>query len=330
MGTYATAAKVKLVFAMRNAVDTVAGQVWLKAMEAYQKENPNVEFEYFGDQNGTAFLEKITVMGASVGFPDVMHLQNLWMIDFASINALDLVPKTLLGKLQNDLYPQSLKHLEYKGNVWGIPTELQVSAIMYNKQLMAQAGLADVPKTWETLIEQSKRLVSNSLNTNQKLSGLAVNAGGWGWSNNWHMLTAAYGGSYIDEKGVVELDTAVNRSVMERIVEWFAPNGPATKDRGQFQTGKAYFGLAFPFWSAYIKTIFKEQWEDIFGATQMPAGPAGTYGFQYGWGLSVPASSKNKEEAWKFIDWLATKTRESGVTSIGGAISHWVASGEQA
>lgn len=305
--------KVKLVFAGRYTPDTPGGQAWLQAIERYQELNPHIEIEYISEGYHDRYLEKLIILGASVGFPDVMNVYNLHLYDFAEQGVLDPIPAEMLARVRTSLYDASLEGAEYQGVYYGVPTELQVAVLAYNKKLLAEAGVGALPRTWDEMASLASRLRSAQPN----LMGLSSQGGGWGWSANWFTLAAAYGTSYAGQGGEVTLNTPENVALLDMIVDWFGQNGWADLNRWGFAAGQGYFGLAFPFWTTFFKQLQGEDFTDLIGVTSLPAGPAGIGSYQYGWSLTVPAASRHKEEAWRFIEWLATELGPNGMSAVG-------------
>lgn len=305
--------KVKLVFAGRYTPDTPGGQAWLQAIETYQELNPHIEIEYISEGYHDAYLEKLIILGASVGFPDVMNLYNLHLYDFVEQGVLDPIPADMLERIRTNLYDASLEGAEYKGVYYGVPVELQVAVLAYNKQLLAEAGVDGTPRTWDEMSVLAPKLRA----ARPDFMGLSSQGGGWGWAANWFTLAAAYGASYAGRGGDVTLNTPENVALLELIVDWFGPEGWADLNRWGFAAGQGYFGLAFPFWTTFFTQLQGVDFTDVIGVTSLPAGPAGIGSYQYGWSLTVPASSKNKEEAWRFVEWLATQAGENGMTAVG-------------
>lgn len=311
-----SAEKVKIVFAGRAPFDQAQSVAWQKAMEEYSKANPDVEFEYFGEANHSMYMEKLYIMAAAGTFPDVLHLYNPWTPDFAAQKLIDPMPTSIVNVVKRDLHPQSLIGAEYQGVQYGVPTEFQVSGLIYNKTLTAEAGIGAVPRTWEEMATVAKRL-SAAQPSDKKTGVMAFNGGGWGWTGNWFALTTAYGATYANEAGEIALDSNASRKVMSMLVEWFGQDKWANLNRDGFCRGQIPFGFAYPFWGTTLSAYNGAGFVNQFGVTRMPAGANGIGGYQYGWGLYVSSLSKHKDEAWRFVEWLATMPKFQGLSAIG-------------
>ncbi len=99
-------------------------------------------------------------------------------------------------------------------------------------------------------------------------------------------------------------------------MQWFGRDRWASTNRDAFLKGNGYFGLGYPWWKQQLETLGGGIMDQI-GVARMPAGPAGVASYMYGWGLYVSRTSPNRAEAWKFLEWLATKPVFQGLTGIG-------------
>ncbi len=305
----AAAEKIVIGFAGRYPLSMLQAEAWKQAMATYVKENPDVEIEYLLPESSTSiYMEKLFVAAAAGTFPDVVHIFNPWVPDFVDKRLLDPIPAALLDKVKRDLHPQSLIGAEYQGKQYGLPTQFMVSGLMYNKTLLAEAGVKEIPDTWETLGNLVKRLVG-AQPPERKIGGMAFNREGWGWTGTWFALTKAYGAAYVNAAGQVTLNNAIGSKVMNMLVEWFAKDKWANTDTSSFLKGNTYFGFAYPFWIPNLETAIGPTYVDQIGLTRSPAGPNGIGNYQYSWGMYVSNTSKNKAEAWKFVDWLYMASR---------------------
>ncbi len=314
------AEKVKLFFGGRAISGMSIFTAWQDAMNTYVQENPYIEFNYVGEGGHEQWREKLLVLAAAGNLPDILHIYNPWAVDFIHAGLIEPIPTETLNRIKGNFNPQSLISAEYQGKQYGLPTEFMVSGLMYNKKLLSEAGMVSVPDTWENMATTGKRLMAAQPEGTTKKAIMSFNGDGWGWTATWFALMAAYGAPYNNEAGEVVLDNPISRRMLQMIVEWFGEDMWAKQDWNtnlQFYRGEVPFGFGFPWYiwqfSTYMGDIYKEQ----IAVTKMPAGPAGIGGYQYGWGMYVSSQSKAKNEAWRFVEWMATEPRFQGLSAIG-------------
>ena len=75
-----------------------------------------------------------------------------------------------------------------------------------------------------------------------------------------------------------------------------------------FQSGKVAMWTDASVFIANVSDPAKSQVADKFGIAAVPAGPAGnkTY-LVVPWSIAIGGQSKNKDAAWKFLQWAASK-----------------------
>lgn len=117
----------------------------------FQQENPGiiVEEESIGDQN--AYYTKLKTLAASNDLPDIFISKGSELAMFArneTVAPLD----DLLGEdtaWRDGFLPSAFNDLSSGGKTFGVPfSMLATSVIYYNKQILADAGFSEFPKTW--------------------------------------------------------------------------------------------------------------------------------------------------------------------------------------
>ena len=72
------------------------------------------------------------------------------MSEFASLGYLYQLDDTDLVKDQSDFLPVPVGSTKFNGKTYGVPQVTDALALMYNKELLAQAGVQP-PKTWDEM-----------------------------------------------------------------------------------------------------------------------------------------------------------------------------------
>ena len=145
MGSAASAETLKLVEVITSPERT---EVLQGLVDGYKAANPGVEVEIVSVPWGQAF-ETVATMVAGGDVPDVIEMPDTWQALYADqLTPLDdriagwehgatLTQKTIdMGKLAN-------------GKMTEIPYGFYIRAMFYNKKLLAEAGVAEPPKTMD-------------------------------------------------------------------------------------------------------------------------------------------------------------------------------------
>lgn len=170
----------------------------------FMAEHPGVRIvhEQLDWSNG---LDKITVAIAARSGPDVIELGSTWMPQFMGANALAPID---VSEIADDM--TGLEAVTREGLVYGIPWFGTANIIYYNKDLFAQAGITEIPKTWAELKEASEKIAALGAD----VYGYSIKIGGrfttWQkfypfvWSNGGRTLNDDWTRAMVTEEPFVE------------------------------------------------------------------------------------------------------------------------------
>lgn len=85
------------------------------------------------------------------------------------------------------------------GTWYGIPWRADVRAMMYNTEYFEEAGITEVPTTWDELVKAAQMLTVKDENGNITRAGLAWNADVGRYDQLWFSILAQSGGSMMNE-----------------------------------------------------------------------------------------------------------------------------------
>jgi len=319
-GSGAWAETLKLVEVITSPERT---EVLQKMVDDYEAANPGIEVEIVSVPWGQAF-ETVATMISGGDVPDVIEMPDTWNALYADkLMALDdriatwengatLTQKTLdMGKLAN-------------GKMTMIPYGFYLRAMFYNKKLLAEAGVAEPPKTMDEFMAASEAV--------SKLDGKYGYClrGGPGGANGWVMMAAVMNGTneFFTADGKSRINEPGSVAGIQYLIDLYQ-KGYAPKDAvnwgfneivAGFYSGTCAFLDQDP--DALIAIAERMPAED-FAVIPMPVGPAGkafpTIGFA-GW--SVFDSTENPDAAWNLVAALsapeanATWSKRVGVIPI--------------
>ncbi len=200
------------------------------------------------------------------------------------------------------------------GTVYGVPNEIDLYALNYNKALFKQAGIDKPPATWDELKADAA-----------KLTDKAAGRQGFGLINSWAAgvvhpfgsLLASNGGTLIAD-GKPQLNSKPALETFQ-LYETLVKNGYSVPAMGtadanttgpfldNFVSGKTGMIIMANWWESALKTGMGDKFADI-GTAPIPVGPSGKapHSISYSWMTVVNASATAAEQdaAWKFLAWL--------------------------
>jgi multiple sugar transport system substrate-binding protein len=169
------------------------GEFW----DAFAQTYPNITVE---KQNigYNDLLNKIRTAALGKAAPMAARLPILWGVEFAAKGQLlELGPEDV-GYPASEYWPGAMKSVTWKGKTYGVPTNNETMALIWNAQIFDEAGLDPEapPATWADLVEYSKQIIDQ---TGKNGYGLVarVNAGNTPFRFMPHAW--AYGGGALDE-----------------------------------------------------------------------------------------------------------------------------------
>lgn len=282
-------------------------------LRMYEELNPHVRIENLGRELN---VDKLVTMYLAGELPDIIENDVKFLADFYRIGMLAPVPEELAGKLRQRMFPSSIDFISVDGRMVGIPGENMVTGLMFNRNVLGEAGIAEPPQTVAELEQVARRLTRISGEGVVERPGL-MESGGWALGHTALAWYAAEGGVPFDENGELILGGPPLQRTMEKLVEWLQPGSFFVEDgfNYEFATGQVGMGIAYPWWLWGIKFEYQGDYVRDFGVTLMPM--AQTFGaFKYGHGYGVNRNSPHIDEVWKLLEWLSLNVVED-ITPIG-------------
>ena len=106
----------------------------------------------------TDFMKKLTMAYTEEALPDIALIDNPNLSVCIQMGMCEEIT-TFLNELQVDenYYPSTLETVSYEGKKYGLPAVCNNVALIYNKQMLDEAGITP-PETWEELKEAAHLL----------------------------------------------------------------------------------------------------------------------------------------------------------------------------
>lgn len=160
----------------------------------YMKEHKNVKINYTFLQSSALYSKLMTQVSAGDA-PDILATQPTMLSYFVSKNLLNSEPVAEM-KLQEKDYAKSMwEGSFYQGKQYGVPLDLNMHAIFYNKDLLKAAGIDKAPTTGEELIAAAQKLTVDTAGKHAGETGFNANqmkTYGLGMNFNHHLFYMWY------------------------------------------------------------------------------------------------------------------------------------------
>lgn len=291
-----------------------------KALLAFENQN-NVQVNNISMQFDEVLTQLTQMVRANIAL-DVMELSGNWPYALASMNALaDLrpfIPKSWL----NDAFPGSFAAGTYSGALYAVPFSITPHGFWYNKTLLTSAGL-DATRPPRTIAElnEAMTILRAKLPHNSYPIALDTSATEYALIGFWPWIWTFGGNPMVDkgdgeviinwaDDGTVAAFQWLQDAVRQR---WTPPNMAIKAERTLMAEGTVVFKLDGPYLTGILASLnpafsTSQQVNQTFAVTTTPLGPGVTHPVTCAdiHNLGIAASSKNKELAWKLIDFLTT------------------------
>ncbi|MEM7021555.1 MAG: extracellular solute-binding protein [Pseudomonadota bacterium] len=130
-------------------------QFWAAFAETYP--NIKIEAQSLGYND---MLNKIRTAALGNAAPMVARMPILWGVEFAAKGQLHELGPEDVGYPTNEFWPGAMKSVTWQGKTYGVPTNNETMALIWNASIFDQAGLdpESPPATWDDLVNYSKQI----------------------------------------------------------------------------------------------------------------------------------------------------------------------------
>ncbi len=277
----------------------------------FEKANPNIAVV----PNFVAYesLEQKILTSATTGGYDVVLIDAPWTAKFAKAGIVKDVTSKLAAADRKEIFGGALDAVVYQGKLYGMPWLNDVRYLFYNKKMLQAAGFNAPPKTYDELLTQAKALKSKGI---VKYPIVASWAQAEALICDYTSFSYAFGGGMISKDGKPQLTAAGNVKALDFMANSLKEGltNPKSTEfleedvRGTFSSGNAAFALNWTYMYNMAKDPKESKvTEDVGIAISPGTGKIVSATVNGGMGLSITAGSKNVNEAWKYINYLASK-----------------------
>ncbi|MER9133903.1 extracellular solute-binding protein [Mesorhizobium sp. M0768] len=296
------------------------------AAKDYAKSNPDVTVTVravpFGD-----LLTTLRSQGGSSDGPTIGGIYDLWLPELARDKLVAPAPDAVAGEVKSAWPAGVVSAASVGATLYGIPNEIDVYALNYNKELFKRAGITAAPKTWSELKDAAQKLTRKD--AGQQGFGL-INSWAAGVVHPFASLLVSNGGELVrDGKPMLDSPQAGETfQLYEDLIKSGASDpAMATADANttgpfldNFVSGKTGMIIMANWWESALKSGMGDKFSNIATAP-IPVGPSGDkpHSISYSWMTVVNANAGQAEQkaAWDFLVWLnSPKSGKNGASAM--------------
>ncbi|MEU7714260.1 ABC transporter substrate-binding protein [Micromonospora chalcea] len=231
----------------------------------------------------------------------------------------------------SDFQAAPVQATTYDDKVVGVPIITESEVLYYRKDLLKKSGFDAPPKSLDELKAQAAKVEAD----NPGVAGFVSRTGKAAAVTQFSSFLFSFGGDFVDANGKAAVNTEQAKQAYAYyggLLREHGPNNVSTdmswsEAMAIFTQGKAAFYTEANSLYKNATDPAKSKVSDTVGFAPFPAGPAGSKPYNIpSWALGINDQSKNKDNAWKFIQWAAGKEQslaqqEAGVP--GARASVW-------
>ncbi len=279
----------------------------------YESANPGVTVNFQVMEEGDLRSAVTADVASGAGQYDIVTIgayetpqwgANGWLMDLTSSLQSDSAYDV------DDILPPVREALTHEGKLYAVPFYGESSILMYNKEVLDKAGvkIGNNP-TWQEVADAAKKVKSNDA------AGICMR-GKPGWGDLFAPLTTVvqtFGGNWYDDKW----NATVNTPEWKEAVSFYKTmlDDSGEKDPVSYSFNECLTALKegkAAMWADASVAASMLEADDSpvkgkMGYAHMPVNKTKESGWLWSWNLAVPATTKNKDAAVKFVKWATSK-----------------------
>jgi multiple sugar transport system substrate-binding protein len=295
--------------------------VYKKAGEAYKALHPNVDFTvYSTDLRG--FEQKLTTALPSNTAGDVVVRTSNFLARFIDQGLLAPVPDDLVATITPDRFGETaIKDSTYNDKIVGVPLFSSGTALYYNTDMLAEAGLSGPPTSMDQIWEYAKKLAKTDASGNVTRSGISLRLSGQGSgvAEKFWILLLQYGHELVKETSPGKWAADYNGPEGAKLLQIYVDalrdkidSHNIEHDAAAFEKKQTAMFAREPWVVADIATNAPDL-VGHYGSVSLPSADLAANETMY-----VPTSAPNAACSWDFIKFMTEQDQQLSIPVISG------------
>lgn len=273
-----------------------------KLVKGFESANPGVKVQVTSIPWDAAH-DKFKAAIAAGSTPDVAMVGTTWMGEFGP-DAFDPTPGSID---KNDFFPGAWSTTEVANTSYGVPWYVETRLVYYRTDLAEKAGITTPPADWDGLKSMAKAMQTKA----GAKWGIGMQPGGQGsWQTVMPFAWSAGADLTKDDGKAYNFDTPEMKEALAYYASYFAdgiadkaaPVQPTTDT--DFASGKVPMFISGPWMMSLVEKAGGAGFKDKYNVMPMPTKKESS-SFVGGSDLAVFKDSKNRDSAWKLVQYLS-------------------------
>jgi multiple sugar transport system substrate-binding protein len=255
-----------------------------------------------------SYQQKVGSAAGGKQLPDILASDVVYAPNYAAHGLYaDLSAKVDALGFKDKLAPGHMKAASYQGKVFGVPHDIDLSALFYNKVLFTKAGLDPdkPPTTMEEVYQDAKKIAALGGKSHGYFFGgscpgcMLFTTWPMIWASGQTVLNDAGTASTITNDAAGKIYALYRKMYDEKIVPPSVKSESGATWTQDFSNG--LIGLQ-PLGATVLQQL-KEGSDLQVGVAPIPGLTGGSSSFVGGDVVGISANSKHAAQAWDFISW---------------------------
>ena len=281
-----------------------------KEKTAQFTEETGIEVELINKGWEAAADDILGDLASGGGSYDVIEFDNAWVAKFVQNEWVIALNDYLTDEIKNGILPGLLNQFSSNGKYYGIAWNNDTRFYMYNKQMLDDAGITVVPKTWDDVAAAAEALGGYAYMDTYKQEQMGC--------NQLLFVIFSFGGELIDGSGNIVANT--NQGVNEAYT-WLAQAyqdkvfSPSSLTVTYEEVADSFFTGSFPLflqaWPGVYSDANDEGISKIVGNVEVADFSVSKTGAEQAVltlpeAMAIPTTSKNPDAAWEYIEYMSS------------------------
>jgi multiple sugar transport system substrate-binding protein len=301
--------------------------IYEAAKADFEKANPNIEvkLEFFPLQG---FIEKMNVVMPTGNGPDVAEMITSWAYNFVDAGLFLENPPSIAKDIKKNVLPAYRPSTQWGKKSIGVPVCYYSELLYYNKKMFKEAGLSSAPANYTQFANYAKKLAKYDASGNLTRSGFSfriMGAPSGTMEKFWATALIPNGADVVTAKGKGKFDAGFTPKIgewglkfyIDMLYKYKVDNFLVKHDSEAFALGQTAMFEREQWVTGYMKLNAPTM---EYGIAHLPKYKSrGT--FVKARALYVTKSSKDRSDAWKFVQFFFNPKYQAMMVSKTGWLS---------
>ena len=268
------------------------------------------------------YFRKLHLLVASNLMPDVVFVNNLnanIYLEAEKFEPLNSYLKNSKTLNVDDFYPVALDALSNQSGIYAIPRDVSNMVVYYNKDFFRTEDISFPKADWtmKDFLQIAQKLTKDTNNDGE------IDVFGFGFEKNslyWLPFISTIDGGIFDKNGKVILGTDVSKSALQFYSDLrnFYNVAPKVDKQASLTTSQLFLNgkVAMHLCGRWCSLTYKKNADFEWDVVELPNSANSNIPVDAsGWAIS--SSSKYKNEAWQFIEFMVSEKSLKKITLDG-------------